>query len=182
MPILTPGQSFDHLLTVVSGYHGMHDLQYHAGVAANETWNRGSLVSLNSAGLLKRGCGDDEMPLWAINSTADFDVSADSGNISGGVVATYPATGGYELKTTEFETDQTYVPNDKLTAGLGVEEGNVTRSPTMYNDRVIVGVVSKGTGTGNYNQRILNFWSLFIPVLRASSLNPSPASSSSSSS
>jgi hypothetical protein len=176
-----PNQDYDHLLLPVSGSDGMHDLQYRADIASGQSWNRGSLISLNSAGKFKAGCGDAEMPQYAINATDDLDVQSDEGNISGGVVASFPATGGYEFKSTEYEADQVYTPNDFLTAGLGVELGKVTKSPTAYNDRIICGQVSKGVQTDLYGQSVLYFWGLNIPALRASSLDPSPASSSSSS-
>jgi hypothetical protein len=179
---LIPDQDFDHLLLPVSGFDGMHDLQLAGEVADSQSWNRGALVSLNSNGKLKAGCGDQDMPLFAINATGDFDVASDEGNIAGGNVGTYPAIGGFEFKTTEYELDQVYLPNDFLTAGLGDELGRVTKSPTAYNDRIICGQVSKGTDKDVYGQDVLFFWGLNIPALRASSLDPSPASSSSSSS
>lgn len=164
---LNPAQDYDHLLDVVSGWEGMHDLQYKAGLAPEEAWFRGSLISLNAAGLYKAGCGDHEMPIWAINATADLDVSSDGGNTAGGVVGGYPATGGYELKTTEFDAAQSYLPNDFLTSGLGLLLGKVTKSPADWTTRLLCGVVSAGVETETYGQSVLRFWPVFIPALNA---------------
>jgi hypothetical protein len=162
---LVPAQNFDHLLDPVSGYDGMHDLQFHAEPAAGADFRRGSLVSLDASGKLVAGCGDADMPLWAINDTGDFDVASDVGNFSGGVVATFVATGGYELKTTEFVTTETYGPNDLLTAGTAGDVGLVTPSPALYGDAVIVGCVSKGQFEEVYGQQVVQFWPLFIPKI-----------------
>ena len=75
---LNPAQNFDHLLDPVSGYDGMHDLQYKAGVVEGEAWFRGAVTSLNQDGDLKASCGDAEMPLFAINATDDFDVASET--------------------------------------------------------------------------------------------------------
>jgi len=164
---LVPAQNYDHLLVAVSGYHGMHDLQFKAGIAANQAWFRGSLVSLASVSELKAGCGDLEMPLWAINATADFDVASDVGNTAGGAVATLVATGGYELKTTEFVRTNQYAANDFLTAGLGADLGKVTLAPTDWTTRLVCGVVSAGVETDTYGQSVLRFWPVFLPGVNA---------------
>ena len=165
MPTWNSPQDFDHLLDVVSGYTGMHDLQYAAGIADDEVWFRGSLISLNANGAFKAGCGDCEMPLWAINATADLDVTGEEGNIAGGVVGAHPATGGFEFKTTEYDTTQTYMPNDFLTPALGGDAGLVTLlDKTNWCSRLLLGVVSHGTEQEVYNQDVLRFWPVFIPA------------------
>jgi len=158
-------QDFDHLLDVVSGATGMHDLQYKAPLADGEDWNRGSVLSLDASGNFKAGCGDCEMPLWAINSATDLDVVGEDGNISGGIVAAHPATGGFEFKTTEYDKTQTYIPNDFLTAALGADRGLVTRlDKSNWCSRLLLGVVSHGTEQEVYNQDVLRFWPVFIPA------------------
>ena len=165
MGLLNPDQNYDHLLDVISGYDGMHDLQFKAGIAASESWERGALVSLDAAGDLVAGlAAAHAMPLWAINATGDFDVASDVGNISGGVVATFPATGGYEIATTEFDevAAPAYIPNALLTAGAVA--GEVTAAPNPgYSDVPVVGVVSIGVRTEVYNQEVLQFWPVYQP-------------------
>ena len=144
----------------------MHDLQYRAAPATGETFDRGSLVSLDGSGNLIAGCAGTAMPMWALNSVDDFDVNADVGNFSGGFIATIPATGGYEIFTTEFDTGGTYTYNTLLTAALTTDVGLVTPAAgANYNDLIIVGIVSQGETTGIYDQAILYFWPLFIPAI-----------------
>ncbi len=168
---LVPAQNYDHLLVAVSGYNGMHDLQFKAGIALGQAWFRGSLVSLATVSTFKAGCGNKEMPLWAINATADFDVASDVGNTAGGTVAALVATGGYELKTTEFVRTNQYAANDFLTAALGVDLGKVTLAPTDWTTRLVCGVVSAGVETDTYNQQVLRFWPVFLPGVNAGSSN-----------
>ena len=164
MASLTPAQYYDHVLNVVSGSDGMHDLQYRAAPASTATeFDRGSLVTLDSAGKVVAGADSTHaMPLFAINSTEDFDVEADVGNISGGYIACFVATGGYEIFTTEFVSGS-YAPNDMLTAATGGDAGKVTEAGANYNDSIVVGCVSQGETTDAYSQAILYFWPMFIP-------------------
>jgi len=185
MGILVPGQNFDHLLDVVSGYDGMHDLQFAARPAlfddsanAELPIERGSIISLDASGEWVPGIATargTSMACWAINATADFDVNSDVGNISGGILAAFVATGGYELKTTEFDPSASYAPNDSLIAGLGDiatadddQKGRVTLNgvvaallPVATN---VVGIVSLGEVTEVYNQLTLQFWPVYCPA------------------
>jgi hypothetical protein len=175
MALLNPGQNSDHLLTVVSGYDGMHDLMFHAAPEAAADFRRGAIVSLDANGELVAGLDSlVSLALWAVNDVIDFDAASDTGNISGGVVTTYPATGGYELKTTEVELTGSvagdYAPNVLLTAaGVGVDLGKVTpvalagggEAPLGTN---VCGVVSKGVSSDVYGQDVLNFWPVYLPA------------------
>jgi len=141
--MLTPGQNYDHLLDPVSGYDGMHDLQFTEYLNSSENNHRGSLMSLGTDGLLQAGMASlHAMPMWAINASYDFDVAGgedwqagdgplyrrDAGNIAGQTLAPdnttvkrrhvgcYVATGGFELVTTEFNQASTYNENDPLVA------------------------------------------------------------------
>jgi hypothetical protein len=163
----------------------MHDLQYAAKPALfsdptnpEKVFERGALVSLDSAGEWVPGLSaGTAMPCWAINATGDFDVNSDIGNISGGVVAAFVATGGYELKTTEFDTADagSYVPNAMLHAGAGSIAAEDTDRlgtvdflaapaaliPLAAN---VIGIVSKGEVTEVYNQATLQFWPVYCPA------------------
>ena len=179
MGLLVPGQNFDHLLDVISGYDGMHDLQYHAVPATGETWQRGALLSIDAngqyiAGL--SGLAGGEMPMWAINARNDFDANSDVGNISGasarqdgqllGGIASFVATGGYELATTEFDpvAIAAYVPNAPL-VHFPATPGFVTAgSNPPAIDESIVGIVSKGVRAEVYGQSVLQFWSVYLPA------------------
>jgi len=164
MGLLSPPNNFDHLLVVISGSDGMHDLQFTASPDAAADFRRGSLVSVSAAGTIVAGLDvPHAMPLWAINDSKDFDVASDIGNISGGVAATFPATGGYELVTTEFDKAATYVPNAPLIAGTVAGEVTVGTIPLAPLENVI-GVVSKGVRTEVYNQTVLQFWPVYLPA------------------
>jgi len=131
-------------------------------------------LSLNASGSLIEGCGDLDMPLFAINASGDFDVSSDVGNLAGGVVGTYPAIGGYEFRSTEYVTTESYFPNDFLTPATGTDIGKVTKAAAAWADHLVCGVVSTGTDTSLYSQNVLRFWGVFLP--------PAGVSASSSSS
>lgn len=140
---MNPGQNFDHLLDPISGYDGMHDLQFTGHLADGQENHRGSLMSVDANGRLTPGLSAaNAMPLWAINASADTDVAggqawgagdaplyrSDAGNIAGQTLASdntsvlrrnigcFVATGGYELVTTEFNKNSTYGENAPLTA------------------------------------------------------------------
>jgi len=168
IPLYESPQDFDHLLDPVSGYDGMHDLQYKAAPAEDEVFNRGSLISLDADGNFEAGLGGsgaNRMPLWAINASYDLDVKSDSGNISGGVVAAYPATGGFELVSTEFDTTGTYAPNDPLIDDDSVATGAMKLGTKPYAaSETIVGIVSKGVFTETYNQTVIQFWPVCLPA------------------
>jgi hypothetical protein len=176
---LNPANNYDHVLHVVSGATGMHDLMFHAqphktaGVV-DVAFNRGSLCSLDETdGTLVPGLHSVvSMPLWAVNSVVDFDSASDDGNISGGNVTTYPATGGYEIKTTEVELDDfsagDYTANTLLTGGTGDDLGLVEpvtlvggAAPVAIN---VVGVTSKGVSPGVYNQNFVQLWPCYLPA------------------
>jgi hypothetical protein len=159
---LTPSQNYDHVLNVVSGSDGMHDLQYYAAPASGETFVKGSLCYVDSSGNLAAGGGDNSMPMWAITGVNDFDANGDVGNISGGVVSCFVATGGYEIFTTEYDSDGTYNPNQLLTADTSTA-GYVAAAAAAYSNAVVVGCVSKGVQTDVYDQSVLYFWTMFIP-------------------
>jgi len=165
MATLTPTQDYAHLLRVDSGANFMHDLQYISTPATDEEWNRGSLVSLDASGNLIAGCADTAMPMWSINASDDYDVSAEAGGTTGPDTGCYVATGGYEITTTEFVAG-TYAVNEFLTAGTGTNAGKVTNSPAAYNTRVIVGCVSQGVRSDVYSQSTLTFWTMFIPKVK----------------
>jgi len=160
---LTPSQNYDHVLNVISGSDGMHDLQYYAAPASGEDFVKGSVCYVDSSGNLVAGGAASVMPMWAITGVDDFDANSDVGNISGGVVSCFVATGGYEIFTTEFDSTSTYNPNQLLTVDTGTA-GYVTASEATYNDTVIVGCVSAGVQTDVYAQSVLHFWTMFIPA------------------
>jgi len=167
IPLFGSPQDFTHLLVPKSGFDGMHDLQFKAPLEPGEVFFRGALVSINAAGNVIAGLGAVDagaMPLWAINASNDLDVTSDAGNISGGVVAMYPATGGYELVTTEFESTGTYVPNTPLVPDVATPGFVVDGTIPIVAAESVVGVVSLGVTTEVYGQSALQFWPVYLPA------------------
>ena len=173
-------QNFDHLLDPISGYNGMHDLQFKGGMdLATDAWHRGALMHLSAAGIIRPAgkitAADalHSMGMWAIGASYDFDVVAnntriagaaplyrgDSGNIAGGTVACLVATGGYELVTTEFNPRGTYNENVPLVR-------NVEADPTL---NVNNGWVTPGTiqtsGALSLNENIVGIISVAGPLV-----------------
>jgi hypothetical protein len=169
MPTLNPSQTYENLGFAVRGYVPNHALEYNADPATGQSFEAGTLVSLNASGNIIAGCAASAMPMIAINGTSDFDAAGDTGNIDGAGIGALVATGGYEVYTTAYDTGETYAPNQLLTAGTGANVGKVVPSPATYNDSVIVGCVSQGTPTSTqYDQSLLFFWTMFIPAVSVS--------------
>jgi propanediol dehydratase large subunit len=111
------------------------------------------------------------MPLWAINDVTDYDAASDTGNISGGNIATYPATGGYELRTTEavMTTPANYVSNALLVGATGGDLGKVTTVAAEAGGEVplgsnVCGIVSSGYALDVYGQETVSFWPVYCPA------------------
>ena len=179
-------QMYDHKLDPVAGPPPQHRLEYVARVAAGQSYNRGSVVSANSDGALVKGCapgtvGNRPMPMFAIQGTDDLDTYTDQYNFGGAVVGSaFPATGGYEIATTEYvkigvdNNAIAYAVNDLLTADA---DGNVVKaSADAYGKTVpIIGIVSIATNStaqdnaigkrtfSNYGKPLLTFWTTFLP-------------------
>lgn len=92
------------------------------------------------------------------------------------------AIGGYELETTEFDTDQSYSPNDPLravTSNTNADAGKLSNKGntgagnpgftasafTVYTDSV-VGVVSRGAYVNKHGKQALAFWPVYLPGSR----------------
>lgn len=173
-----PAQTFDNLLQPVSGYVMQQSLETTGSPVAGADWKAGSVVSVSEATThtvrgrtvteltVKPGCDDDEMPLFARGGAEDFDTKADVGNAIGRVASLLPATGGFEIQTTEFDATETYEPNDFLTAED--DDPEVKKSGANYNDNIIIGQVSKGVVEGQYGQSLLQFWTMNIPKVKTS--------------
>jgi hypothetical protein len=141
--------------------------------------------------VFEMGANVNMMPLFLWPSWGDFDVNnpgVPAGTALGGTTTTLPAwipiqpsgnlvalvaKGPYELETTEFDTAQTYAPNDLLravTSNTDVNAGKLTNQNaaggaafvtssklTVYTDSV-VGRVSRGAYTNALGKSVLAFW------------------------
>ena len=144
-----PASPLDHQLNPISGYStGFDNLEKTAAIDAAVTVQApaGRCVHVDPTNeTFKLGCPATTaakvfMPLFLFRSSDDFDVQNDGGidgavgdavrgwaaaNPAGNVVA-LPATGGYELETTEYNTGSTYTANDALTTDTGSDQTSAT--------------------------------------------------------
>lgn len=138
----------------------------------------GRVVHLDSAGEYRFGIANRQMPLFLFQNSDDPDVTNDGGDATtdvGNWVPVSPtgkmmslvATGAYELETTEFDSAQTYLPNQSLTAATGTTLATcgvlTNQSATPYTNAVC-GVVSRGEFTNSDGRAMLAFWPVFLPT------------------
>lgn len=135
----------------------------------------GRVVHLHSDGTLKYGIANRQMALFLREASDDPDVSNYGGTAAGNWVAVRPsgknsclvATGGYELATTEFDTNQTYALNDTLTAPTGTTtatSGKLTNQSAVPYTNPVCGVVSRAVAINSHGVSELSFWPVYLPV------------------
>jgi hypothetical protein len=146
----------------------------------------GRCASLNSLGEFVLGLDVNQaMPIFLWNGKDHPDVSnsgvSPTTSITHwvaisptGVMSGLVATGGYELQTTEFDTAQTYAPNDALTpAATGIL---TNQAITLYTTPVVgvcswhnnednepVTPASSPVGTNAHGVTTLSFWPVYLP-------------------
>jgi len=138
----------------------------------------GRCVSLGTTGLFEFGVSGTRMGMWLLMSSNDPDVANYGGDPAVDVdawVAIAPignltamvAAGAFELGTTEYDTAQTYLPNQLLTALTGTTLATcgvmTNQSATQYTN-AICGVVSKGEETNGHGRSELRFWPVWLPA------------------
>ena len=182
------------LLVSGGGAMSMEDLQFAGYSKTGETFGAGSLCSLNSAGTIEAGLNAaTSMPLFAINGVADYDAGQyaynylkavgdyDGTRMGGSIINTLVATGGFEIQTTEYNSDDfaealyvkgtTPLTEDTTTAGY------VEPAASAYSLLPVVGIVSMGiassTNATGMNlarirtsaKKLLRFWTAHhLPV------------------
>lgn len=159
MAHLSPGQNYDHLLDPISGYDGMHDLQFQGATGSSAEWHRGSLMGLNASGDIVpfADLGASEAPramgLWAINASYDFDV-AGGGSWSGGDAALYRLDAG-NIAGQTLASDNTTVQTRRI--GTLVATGGFELVTTEFNQNVaytyndpLIGYTPVGIGSNPF--------------------------------
>lgn len=167
---LVPNQMYDHELNVLKGWFaGMHFLDHSGPIADGETILAGSVVYKDGAGEFRSGNPDNTLAMFAWPNSADFDVSADVGNIQSFNLTALPVTGAYEVQTTEFETALTYNVNDYLGAhfpgkpNYSASELGKIYVGVPYVD-TIVGIVSKGATENDFKKEVVSLWTYHLPI------------------
>ena len=168
-----PAQMYDHELNPTKGWPSPYAVDKAAefvAADASEVAYRGQVVSLNAAAKFQLGLECGAMPIFLLNTSTDYDVVGDDGNLVGGtggipVMSGLVAISGLELESTEYDSTGTYAPNDKLTAGApGDADAGVLKIGVAYADTVC-GVVSDGVITNEFRKTVLRFWPVFLPPL-----------------
>lgn len=175
-----PTKMTSHMLDALKGWPNPHALDFQAKLSSNVTidpFYAGRVVHLNASGEFETGVGTGDMPLFLFQSSNDPDVDNYGGDPSTdsdlpwvpvaptGVMGALVATGGYELWSTEYKSDETYHPNDKLTATVAnttLATGGVLKPGTLGTN-CICGIVSRGV-ISRHNKSVLAFWPTFLPV------------------
>lgn len=137
-----------------------------------------------STGYFKMGIAHAQMAMFLWPNSNDPDVSNDGGDpssVAGAWVAIRPsgnmtalvAAGAYELATTEFDTAQSYLINQTLTAATGTNAaaGRLTNQSALVATNPVCGVVSRLVTTNSHGQSELSFWPVYCPVPNGSSNN-----------
>jgi len=177
-----PEQMFTHGLDVKKGWFDMASLDFAAKLSSDVDFvvKRGRVVYVNAAGEFVPGVHQTNVAIFLLNGSEDADVNnpgwntpqtranfmhiavAPTGKMSGLV-----ATGGYEISSTEFDTEQDYAPGDLLSATAtdtpAVTDGVLTNENVEQYDTPVVGVVSSGVATNHNGVDALSFWSVWLP-------------------
>ena len=153
---------YDHMLNVLKGWPAPFALDKAADRSDDEANAivQGNVMYIDSDGDFRLGLACGAVPILCVRPTSAADVRQSEGNMMGGTLSGIVCLGPYEVQTTEFDADQTYVPNDGLTSSA---VGVVTKG-TVYED-TILGWVSDGVVTGLYQQSVLTFWTDFVHPL-----------------
>jgi hypothetical protein len=168
------------------GADSLTDLQFAAGLAANQSFYAGALVSYNGSRKIQAGlAAATSMPMMAVNGCADLDAGQYNYNLlkdvdgqGYGVVNCLPFSGGYELQTTEYnDTDHNiataYTPGSQLLTNDTVTLGYIKPAPADYNSVYVLGTVSVGVITERKGinrarlrmgqKKLLCFWTMALP-------------------
>lgn len=173
-------QMFDHTLDAVKGWFHMAALDFTAKLSSTETVTAyaGRVVHLNDDGEFELGCKGSQMPIFLLQNGGDSDVTNDGGTVwypigPDGNLTGLVAKGAYELETTEYDSAQTYVPNDYLKAnntdgnaakGKLTNQGISTLVNGGSNPTAIVGVVSRAPRKRQSDRNnVLAFWPVYHP-------------------
>lgn len=187
-----PTQMFVHTLNPLKGWPSEHALDFHGKLHSDVTIDplpAGRCVHVDSIDpvpygpgtqggvpLFKTGVIAKQMGIFLLQGSDHTDVSNPGGTdwtaiAPTGVMSGLVATGAYELETTEYDTEETYSPNDPLRAQADDTDedvgGVLTKAGFTFGTNAYVGVVSRGTYTNAYGQTALAFWPVYEPTSAA---------------
>lgn len=177
-------RQYEHIANIRHGVAtGPFRIEFPAPVKAEDNAKKifqGSVVSLDANGEYVAGCPagtatNCPVPFISLKNVFDPDVTTgyNSGDnwtkrstfsAQGGKITAIPATAGYEMETTEFDTAATYAPNDALVAGTGDNLGKVVKATSGIGSESILGFVSLAPATDEHGNKRLAFFTAFVPA------------------
>jgi len=190
--ISTPASVFDHTIDPIAGYDIApgHALNYTAPVSSNVTltpWE-GMVVHLNASGEFEVGCRADKMPIFLMQPSKPYGHLSTVQALNPGQgwqsIGLFPraglvATGGFEIATTSYDSAQTYLPNQYLTAkysntdatagGMLTNKVPGTNTAVTYPGRAsgttvtVCGMVTRPPTTLRNGNTVLSLWTCFFP-------------------
>ncbi len=186
-----PSQMFEHELNPLKSWPSPHALDFAgklddavtidplpAGRCVHVTDYEAVTYGPGTSGpipLFSTGVNGHQMGIFIFQGSGDFDVSNPGGTdwypvAPKGILNGLVATGAYELETTEYDTAQTYNPNDLLRARADdtndadeVGGGCLTNQTITLHTNAVVGVVSRGEYTNSHGKSVLAFWPVYCP-------------------
>lgn len=181
-----PSLMFEHTLDAIKGWPSPTAVDFVAKLSANVTIDpvpEGRVVHLNSVREFEMGVAGTQMAMFLIQDSNDPDVTAQA--VTGtvhvapvGNMSALVATGGYELRSTEYNAANEYAPNNLLTsvasntvnATGGVLDNENAGGAALTapwagggTTRAICGVVSKGVEDNSHGINALVFWPVWLP-------------------
>jgi len=182
-----PADIFEHTMDVTAGYDlapGQR-LDFTANMSVNVTVvpYEGRICHLNSVGEWEMGCVANKMPCVLMRNSIPYGqqptVSPYWQSIGKYPFVALPATGGYEISTTEYDTSKTYNIGDWLTAAstntiqntagvvTNVQPGTNTALTVPWagggTTRTLCGQVCRLPVTLRNGNTVLGFWTVFVP-------------------
>lgn len=180
-----PSLMFEHGLDIAKGWFQPAALDFAAPLSANVTFDvpAGRVVHVNAQGEFEMGVGETDMGIFLIQGSDHFDVANPGTTPSGnfmhqaiapiGIMSGVVAKGGYEIESTEFDDNQTYLANELLTAGTSnttlATGGVLTNQGSGAGGDVeqfvdpVCGVVSRGRFINSHGIPALAFWPEWLP-------------------
>lgn len=185
---------YEQMLNPVRGWHVDHNCLTHAAqlaasvLEAVDSVPAGRVVHVNSDGEFELGGSGTDMPMYLWHGSHDgsvrnsgqspvTDVYHWRSNMGKVGMEALVATGGYEVQSTEFDTEQTYRNNDLLTAD---SDGVLTTDSVVQYDTWVCGVCAPGkhqaydatpattpVATNANGVSVLTFWTYFLPAAAA---------------
>ena len=185
------------LLVSGGGATSLEDLQFAGHTAEDSDFAAGSICSLNNDGLIEAGLASTTaMPMFAINGATDYDSAQyeynflktvgdfDGTQVGQSVVNLFVATGGFELKTTEYNitdyTEADYAKGDTLLTADAATDGFICPAASAYSLAPVVGCVSTGINSSTNptgitrarivsgDKKLLHFWTMWLPPVKTS--------------